>query len=107
MAANDAEIDRLFAECDAVLNDAVTYQRAGDIPRTFDARVNHSDKTEPFAGTQITAQDIEIEVRKALVPTVTASDRIWLKKLGAWFNPKDWRNAPSGLSWIIYVKVER
>lgn len=107
MAANDAEIDRLFAECDAALNDAIRYQRAGGIPRTFDARVNHSDKTEPFGGTQITAQDIEIEIRKALVPTVSAEDRIWLPKLQRWFNPREWKNNYSGLGWIIYVKVER
>ena len=107
MAASDSDIDRLFAECDEILNDEITYQRAGQRPRTFDARVNHVDKTDQFGGSQVTAQDIEIEVRKALVPVVSASDRIWLPHLSRWFNPREWKNTPSGLGWFIYVKVER
>lgn len=107
MASNDAEIDRLFADCDEGVNDSVTYQRAGQSPRTFDARVNHNDKTDQFAGNQVTAQDIAIEVRKALVPVVAVTDRIQLPHLGKWFNPREWKNSTSGLSWIIYVKVER
>lgn len=107
MSAPDAEIDRLYADCDEGVNDSVTWQSAGRGPRTFAARVNHVDRTESFSGTQVTAQDIEIEVRKALVPSVSTADRIWLPRLARWFNPKEWKNSPSGLSWIVYVKVER
>lgn len=107
MASSDAEIDALFAECDDGLNDEITWQVAGQRPRTFAARVNHIDRTESYGGSQVTAQDIEIEVRKALVPTVSTTDRIWLPRLSRWFKPVEWKNNTSGLGWFVYVKVER
>ena len=100
--------DELFEAVDEGVGDLIKYQVSG-ASRASDILcwVDHSDKTESYAGGAVVAQDIMIDVRKALVPMVSKNDRIFLPRLNAWVHPKEWKNNPSGKGWIIYVKVER
>ena len=100
--------DELFEAIDEGVGDLIKYQMSG-ASRASDIMcwVDHSDKTESYAGGAVVAQDIMLEVRKELVPSVSTADRIFLPELKRWFNPKEWKNGPAGKTWIIYVKVER
>ncbi len=98
------ELDETSVE---VLGDPVTYKLANLLPQSIMAFVDHTDKTDAFAGVQITAQDIVMEVFKTAVPVVAATDTITLPRLGKTYNPKDWLNTPSGRGWIILLKLVR
>lgn len=90
------------------LGDPITYTRAGGAPKTIRAYVDHSDKTEALAGTQLTAQDIWIEVLMSDVPQPASGDRIALPQaVGETFRPNDWRRNRDGRMWHIYLAKAR
>jgi hypothetical protein len=97
----DSETDWLDAETVKELGDPITYNG-----KSIFVFGDHRDKTEAFAGAQITAQDIEIEVLKSDVAMPTKSDRIYLPQLKLWFNPVSWPNNRDGRFWHIYLKHE-
>lgn len=103
----DSLTDNLFEQVNALLEDAITYTPDGGSALSIRAWVNHEDKTEAFAGSQITDQDIFVEVLKSDVETVGRGDTIYLPQLDSSFNPKDWKNNPSGRGWIIMCKRAR
>ena len=98
----------LFTATNEVLEDPITYAIGGLNPAPINGWVNHEDKTESFAGGQMTAQDILIEVLKTDVPQPSTADRITLPKLDNLIvAPKDWKNTPSARGWIILVSRVR
>lgn len=107
----DTLTDELFATCiDATgegVGDPIIYACGGFDPLPISAFVNHRDKTEALAGSQLTDQDILVEVLKTDVPTVTTADIITLSRLDITVSPRDWHSDDAGRSWIIYVKRVR
>lgn len=103
----DSLTDNLFGRVNALLEDPITYTPDGGSELSIRAWVNHEDKTEAFAGSQITDQDIFVEVLKSDVAEVTYEDVIYLPKLGSSFNPRDWKNNASGRGWIILCRKHR
>lgn len=89
------------------LGDPISYRVGAGPAASINAFVDHTDKTDAFAGNQITAQDIIIEVRKADVAAVSATDVITLPRTGLTYSPKDWLNSPCGRFWKILVKLVR
>lgn len=103
----DSLTDPLFETCNTILEDPITYTPDGGGALSIQACVNHEDKTEAFQGSQITDQDIFVEVMKSDVATVGYGDVIYLPKLSQNFSPRDWKNNASGRGWIIMCKRVR
>ncbi len=105
----DAQTDMLDETCVEVLGDPITYLIGGTVPvKDCYAFVDHSDKTEAIAGTQLTNQDIWIELLKSDVPQPATTDRITLPQVpGTTFRPNDWRRNRSGRMWHIYLTKVR
>lgn len=99
-------LESLTAGLDAatvgVLGDPITYNGVAIM-----AFVDHTDRTEDFPGTQITSQDIVIEAFKSEVPVVSKADVIELPKTGKSYNPRDWKNNPSGTGRFILLSLAR
>lgn len=100
------DLDELCVE---ELGDPITYLIGGTVPvKDCYAFVDHSDKTEPLAGSQLTDQDIWIELLKRDVAQPAPADRIKLPQVpGVTFAPRDWRRNRSGRMWHIYLKLVR
>lgn len=104
----DSVTDNLDASCIAILGDPISYAINGGAAASIRAYVDHSDKTEAFAGAEITNQDIWIEVLKSDVPAPGYNDRITLPELsGVTLAPRDWKNNRDGRMWHIYLKKVR
>ena len=104
----ETNTDWLDATCIKELGDPITYLIGGTVPvKGCYAYVDHSDKTERFAGAQITDQDIWIEVLKSDVAQPSATDRITLPQTGMMLAPRDWRRNRDGRMWHIYLKRVR
>ncbi len=103
----DSLTDNLFEQANALLEDPITYTPDGGVAQSIRAWVNHEDKTEAFQGSQITDQDIFVEVLKSDVATVAYDDVIYLPELAQSFSPRDWKNSASGRTWIIMCKRVR
>lgn len=91
----------------AGIGDRITYAIGGLNPRQINAVVEHRDKTEAYAGAQITDQEMTVEVLKRDVPLPSASDRITLPRRAIIVAPRDWTSDNAAKSWIIYVKRTR
>lgn len=97
----------LDAQTVGLLGDTISYTPAGGSAASIKAFVDHTDRTQPFAGTQVTDQDISVSVRKVDVPVVAYMDVIYLPMLSDSFNPREWRNSIDGRHWEIFVKRVR
>ena len=101
----DSLTNDLDETCVEELGDPITYLIGGTtaVPDCY-AFVDHSDKTEALAGSQLTNQDIWIELLRSDVAQPAATDRITLPQYpGATFRPNDWRRNRSGRMWHIYL----
>lgn len=109
MDSTDAIVDWLYETTMDTpgVGDSITYAAGGVRPRTINAHVSHRDKTEALAGTQLTDQDIVVEVLMRDVPVVSQTDLITLPRIGARFAPREWTRDDAGKSWIIYVRKAR
>lgn len=88
---------------------AITYL-IGGATRVSGCRafIDHSDKTLPLAGSQLTEQDIEIEVLMSDVAEPSPNDRIKLPRIeGVTFKPRDWKRSESGRFWLIFLTKVR
>ena len=105
----EAETDGLDETCIEVLGDPITYLIGGTAPvSACYAFVDHSDKTMPLAGSQLTEQDIWIELLRSDVPQPATTDRITLPQVpGVTFRPNDWKRNRSGRMWHIFLKRVR
>lgn len=93
----------------ARLGMAITYLIGGAtrVPNCY-ALIDHSDKTLALTGSQLTDQDIEIEVLMSDVAEPSSDDRITLPRItGVTFKPRDWRRSPSGRMWLIFLAKVR
>lgn len=107
--ALNSATDWLDATCIEELGDPITYLIGGAtaVPDCY-AYVDHSDKTQPFAGTQMTDQDIWIEVLKSDVTYPSYDDRISLPQwAGVTFAPRDWKRNRDGRMWHVFLKKVR
>lgn len=107
--ALNSETDGLDAICVRELGDPITYLINGTTAvADCYAFVDHSDKTEPLAGSQLTDQDIWIEVLRSDVAEPSYDDRITLPQVsGITFAPRDWRRNRDGRMWHVYLKRAR
>lgn len=99
--------DTLDAQTVGLLGDPISYKVGDTAAVSINAFVDHTDKTEAFAGNQITAQDIVVDVRKIDIPTVSTTDVVTLPRTGLTYSPKDWLNSPCGRFWKILLKLVR
>lgn len=98
----------VFSTIDQRLGDTITVTPAGKAPLSFKANVNHRDKTRLLDFSSATAQDILIDIDKALVSgKPNAAWRIALPRLpGRIFSPKDVNTDESGFRWEFGLKEE-
>lgn len=99
----EAMIDRMAHD---TLGHSISYQIAGQAPRSIKAQVDYNDQAETWGGIQSRNQDIEICVLKSDVPNPGPNDRITGMKVSGTFRPKGAvANASEGRAW--YINVER
>lgn len=98
----------LFSAIDARLGDTITVTVPGRAPNTFKANVNHRDRTVPLDFATVTAQDILIDLDKALFDAKPISTwRIALPRLpGKLFSPREVNTDDSGYRWEFGLKEE-
>lgn len=101
----ESRTEMLFTKIDELLGDTITVVLPGGQSVTFKANVNHRDKTRVLDFATATAQDILIDIDKALgKPAPTW--RITLPRLpGKTFAPADVGGDESGFRWEFTVKV--
>lgn len=96
----------LFETTDNILGDTITYAIGGLNPAAIKAQVNHASDAQMFGAIAVVAQEIVIEVRKALVPAPSQADRITLPRLGNLVvHPVEWCDNESALG--HYIKVAK
>lgn len=96
----------LFSKSDELLGDTITVVVPSSQPATIKAHVSHRDKTRVLDFATATAQDILIDLDKALFSAKPVSSwRISLPRLpGRIFSPAEVNTDDSGFRWEFGLK---
>lgn len=97
----------LNGPCMAILGDTLKYRPAGGAWLTFKAYVDHRDNQTSLDGSQVMAQDILVQARKADIPVKPGSGaRVTLPKVpGKLFKPINVGSDVSGDHWEFSLQA--
>ena len=101
----DEKLDNAAAN---YLGEMITYATEGGTPIDFKADVDYADASRDLGAGHVVDQDIELQVRKSILPKMpTEDDRIVLSKLsGLTFKPSGRPSTDaSGTHWVFGLKM--